>query len=452
MEDEVDDTFNRLVHELNMDEDDDVFDSLAELDSALDDLNLNPIQVLESIFPDGKSESDLVSLLAQYDYDVTKALDALFDKANDTQQTISDTPSNNKHQQTCRHFLAGHCGRGPSCWYSHDMSKRTICRFWLQGTCMKGDSCQFLHEGVADLMKSYTAPTATSLVIDDQPPVVGSELLFPALPISQRDNTYKDSGNSHFQDTNGSTNAPLTPGKKGKKSKKGQILDIWSSTPSYRSPQPAPSNVLPTNQYATALKKAPTIAPEPIRKMDPIRPNNFNQHARVKVDLPWMNTGSAANAVYKEFRQEAIELAHARNEFFNRARDAFVAGKKAQAKSLSAQGHSLNDKMHQLHRKASEAIFSQRNSTGHSADGASLLIDLHGLHPLEAIEHVEERLADARARRWTGKVYVIAGNGHHSRGRAKVLPAVREALQGEWKIREGTMANDDKGGILVVYL
>lgn len=100
-----------------MNDDDDVFESLAFLDDALNDENvdMNPIQVLESIFPEGKSESDLISLLATNDYDVTKALDALFDKPSE------NTETNPKHQQTCRHFLAGHCGRGPSCWYSHDV-------------------------------------------------------------------------------------------------------------------------------------------------------------------------------------------------------------------------------------------------------------------------------------------------------------------------------------------
>lgn len=71
--------------------------------------------------------------------------------------------------------------------------------------------------------------------------------------------------------------------------------------------------------------------------------------------------------------------------------------------------------MHQLHRNASEAIFAERNAHGLDAGGASVLVDLHGLHPEEAIHHTSSRLRELKQKRFSGKVYVIAGTGHHSR-------------------------------------
>jgi DNA-nicking Smr family endonuclease len=132
---------------------------------------------------------------------------------------------------------------------------------------------------------------------------------------------------------------------------------------------------------------------------------------------------------------------------FNQARDSFVAGKKSHAKSLSAQGHALNDRMHALHRQASESIFQSRNSGG----GGELLVDLHGLHPDEAVRWAKERIEGIKRR--GVKVYIVAGTGHHSRGRAKVLPVVRGALEGAgYRVREGTNRGSSEGGVLIIYL
>jgi hypothetical protein len=102
--------------------------------------------------------------------------------------------------------------------------------------------------------------------------------------------------------------------------------------------------------------------------------------------------------------------------------------------------------MHALHRKASEAIFQSRNM-----GGQELLVDLHGLHPDEAVRYARERVQGIKRR--GVKVYIVAGTGHHSRGRAKVLPVVREALEGDGcRVREGTNKGSSEGGVLIIYL
>jgi hypothetical protein len=295
-------------------------------------------------------------------------------------------------------------------------------------------------------MKSWTAPTATSVKGKpvDEVPVVGSEYSFPSLPTSAPivKNVEKDETGNTKQPT-------ATPTKGKKKNKKGIPLDIWGTGTS-----PTPTPTLPS-QYASAVKKAPIPGSQQHTPVEAKSPPRYRVERPVKVDIPWLETGSAASSVYTEYRAEAVSLAHMRyvlnysfyrNQLFNQARDSFVAGKKAHAKSLSAQGHALNDRMHALHRQASESIFQSRNS-----GGGELLVDLHGLHPDEAVRHAKERVQGIKRR--GVKVYIVAGTGHHSRGRAKVLPVVREALEESgYKVREGTNRGSSEGGVLIIYL
>lgn len=80
------------------------------------------------------------------------------------------------------------------------------------------------------------------------------------------------------------------------------------------------------------------------------------------------------------------------------------------------------------------------------------VIDLHGLHPVEAVEHLDNMLQDFVTQRYKGKVIIITGTGHHSRGKSKVYPYVKSHLDGKgWRPREGTL-EDGKGGMLVVQI
>ncbi|KAL3897853.1 MAG: hypothetical protein SGCHY_003138 [Lobulomycetales sp.] len=472
----------------SVDEEEDLLQIVASLQL---DTETESESFLNSLFPSSSlSAASAGDLLAAHDYDLMATLDALF-----SDETDVDTPANtlSMHQspatqrQTCRHFLAGHCGRGPSCWYSHDMSQRTVCRFWIQGSCAKGDDCAFLHEGLKEVLKSWSAPVSAAAVKTSSPehvPVVDSPLSFPSLPAAPPRPPVDTDPEPYLPSASVEEEADVSssPSHKGRRKKKGRQkgipLDIWSSGPS-----PPAFTDTNTPKYASAVKKPPAL-PDPtataasrlptpssskIVKVSLIRAILVSYSLWTeKVNIPWLETGTASDTVYSEFRQEAIALAHARNELFNRqvtdqhhhplinsARDAFLAGRKAHAKSLSAQGtpatrltigHELNERMHALHRQASESIFRKRNAS--TTSSGDVLVDLHGLHPDEAVAHTRRRLKEVKS----GRVYVIAGTGHHSRGRAKVLPYVFEALRGEYSIREGTNAGSDKGGILVVYL
>ena len=139
------------------------------------------------------------------------------------------------------------------------------------------------------------------------------------------------------------------------------------------------------------------------------------------------------------------QLAHSAAQAWNR-NDARAA------KALSLRGQSENDLMRKAHREAARLLYEERNKD--SANGGELYIDLHGLHPEEAVEYLERVLLEQSSskRAENGAVYAITGTGHHSKnGKDKVGKAVRSFL-GEWKyaFREFSVPGDrgNIGGIL----
>ena len=109
--------------------------------------------------------------------------------------------------------------------------------------------------------------------------------------------------------------------------------------------------------------------------------------------------------------------------------------------------------MRKSHREAADVLYTSRNTPGSSSSSNAhqeLYIDLHGLHPEEAIEYLERVLLEQQ--RSTRPVYAITGTGHHSKnGKDKVGKAVRAWLV-EWKyaFREFSVPGDrgNVGGIL----
>ena len=105
------------------------------------------------------------------------------------------------------------------------------------------------------------------------------------------------------------------------------------------------------------------------------------------------------------------------------------------AKALSLRGQAENDAMRKAHREAARHLYEERNKHLSDAPDESeneLYIDLHGLHPEEAIEYLESVLIPQSA---TGRkvIYAITGTGHHSKnGKDKVGKAVRGWLN-EWQ-------------------
>lgn len=104
--------------------------------------------------------------------------------------------------------------------------------------------------------------------------------------------------------------------------------------------------------------------------------------------------------------------------------------------------------MRKAHREAARELYEDRNRN--AAACPEVYVDLHGLHPEEAVEYLERVLLE------NGKesrpIYAITGTGHHSKnGKDKVGRAIRGFLN-EWRYayREFSVPGDrsSMGGIL----
>ena len=183
--------------------------------------------------------------------------------------------------------------------------------------------------------------------------------------------------------------------------------------------------------------------------------------------VPWLETGERANKAYLKARQEALKHGGLRNKFLQRyvlllcdtvmirgltyhssAAQAWNRNDARAAKALSLRGQSENDLMRKAHREAAKELYEERNKGG--SDGLELYVDLHGLHPEEAVEYLEKVLMENG--RESQPIYAITGSGHHSKnGKDKVGRAVRNFLN-EWRYayREFSVPGDrnNMGGIL----
>ena len=126
-----------------------------------------------------------------------------------------------------------------------------------------------------------------------------------------------------------------------------------------------------------------------------------------------------------------------------------MAGNKAAARALSLSANQLNNQVSELHHQAASKIFQERNQ---NLSEGEPVCDLHGLHPLEAIEMLDETIKKLTQRRYKGRVLIVTGTGHHSRGKSKVFPAVKSHLQASgWRPTDATL-NDGKGGLLIIKI
>lgn len=168
-------------------------------------------------------------------------------------------------------------------------------------------------------------------------------------------------------------------------------------------------------------------------------------------NIPWLQTGSAANAAYLKARAEAFKHGGLRNKFLQSAAQAWNRNDARGAKALSLRGQNENLRMRELHREAARCLYEGRNKgLGQGGEGAEVYVDLHGLHPEEAVGYLSDCLKEQAM---SGKpVYAICGTGHHSKnGKDKVGKAIRTFLN-EWRyaFREFSVPGDrnNVGGIL----
>lgn len=104
--------------------------------------------------------------------------------------------------------------------------------------------------------------------------------------------------------------------------------------------------------------------------------------------------------------------------------------------------------MRKAHREAARELYESRNKN--AMTGNEVYVDLHGLHPEEAVDYLEKVLVEHATS--VKPIYAITGTGHHSKnGKDKVGKAIRGFLN-EWRYayREFSVPGDrnNVGGIL----
>ncbi|KAG5285916.1 hypothetical protein AALO_G00008970 [Alosa alosa] len=151
---------------------------------------------------------------------------------------------------------------------------------------------------------------------------------------------------------------------------------------------------------------------------------------------------------YQDLRAEANLHRFKQQECFSKAAEAHRRGKRQVASFYAQQGHLHGQKMREANHRAALCIFERVN--------ASLLpqnvLDLHGLHVSEALEHLQRILKVKSTEYKQGlckpQLSVITGRGNRSQGGvAKIRPAVIDYLKS--KHYEFTEPN---GGLVLVSL
>ena len=327
----------------------------------------------------------------------------LWEAAGDTHAaaaSIADAFAAASACKPCRHWLQGQCYKR-DCTFSHDVGDVT-CRYFLmqQGCAMIDSGCPFKH--TVTLTARAPTATATASASAVSALTLGEAAAFPSLPGAKAAATTTTAGSSYGR----SEYAAAV-----------QRQAVW--------PPAAPSSSFASRRAATA---------------------SSSQLAGCAAVLPsdWVDSGTSVAADYAKLRNEARNLAVARNKFLEEATQAYMGGAKGLAKSLSAQGQALNLQMKACHLQAAKEIFSRRNTS--QSILAKGRIDLHGLHVAEAVASLEEILPALG----TGRtVTVVTGSGHHTagpqQGHARLLPAVQAFLdQQGYKYR---LVKDDNGHV-----
>ncbi|CAI5701741.1 hypothetical protein KXD40_002929 [Peronospora effusa] len=326
--------------------------------------------------------------------------------------------------QVCRHYLQGECRRA-DCMFLHDTNKIT-CRFWLRGTCLQAQHCVFAHDfceyySMDDNMlgqRDYDSEdemgqngVPLDIQAEDMFPSLqsASKVSFPSPPVLYgRDNTSPTEVTTNTYPSTDDVVANLTMN-----FARAVALQPTSAALKYSSSS--------NGSYGTGLS----------RRMPPPPPAYRTLYHKAGSSTEWVSTGQAVATQYLELREQAYEMACARNKCFMGATQAYRNGNKALAKGLSKQGHEYNAKMKHFHFLAASDIFESRNPPNQLY--MDRMMDLHGLHVAEAVEFLIQMLPKL-ADEGVDEIYVVTGSGHHSKGphgNARLLPAVERFLAAE---------------------
>ncbi|KAJ5544687.1 hypothetical protein N7461_006991 [Penicillium sp. DV-2018c] len=394
------------------------------------------------------------------------------------------TPSGNgRSPVVCKYWLStGQCLRA-DCRFSHDLNTH-LCKYWVMGNCLAGDGCPFSHDP-SSLIGNLSV-TDNSRPASPSPFHVDSGAdAFPPLQSADSGDQWANQSSGrypgHLSAYQANKYAPpgLHPGM-GKRNGSATHLGRPNSRPSsrhqHRELNPAAPSVddpdaFPTlaavnaknaakkhgkrgghNNRETSLGKEsiPSSLADVVRMTPSPAPSKTKQNKDLKgrensaaaqsipapQNIPWLETGARANQQYIKYRTEAIRHGTVRNKFLQSAAQAWNRNDARAAKALSLRGQAENDAMRRCHREAARQLYEERNQhlsrIGLDESSEELYVDLHGLHPEEAIEYLEKILLK-HAKDGLRVVYAITGTGHHSKnGKDKIGKAVKAWLN-EWR-------------------
>ncbi|CAD0091573.1 unnamed protein product [Aureobasidium mustum] len=476
-------------------------------------VEMSTYDMLRSVLRDEKSDEELEHVLQLNGYDFSQTIMALADPqaltATEAQnrtylvgKSMSPTsrpltPSTqSKSGIVCKYWLSsGHCARA-DCRFSHDLSNH-LCKYWLAGTCLAGESCIFSHDPSALMtrltMDENATPPSQSIQpnfqlqdydsfpalqptnsnpydqsydpsmlnsLQSQPPTVSTLNPFAMfVPSSNASVQSSSRPNSRHQSrtatpstlavnddeafpTLGSAAASRSSRRHGKRG--------HGNTANKESPVPIPSSL------ADVVRMTPSPSPQ-IQTRRGLRSGKSNTGSRensaaamaiaAPEHIPWLETGESANKAYLKARAEAFRHGGLRNKYLQAAAQSWNRNDARGAKALSLRGHNENLAMKEAHREAARCLYEERNKGNGIGE---LFVDLHGLHPEEAVQYLTSCLLDHSSS--NKPVYAICGTGHHSKnGKDKVGKAVRQFLN-EWHyaFREFSVPGDrnNVGGIL----
>lgn len=405
-----------------------------------------------------------------------------------------------KSNIVCKYFLStGHCARA-DCRFSHDTSK-TMCKYYMNGNCLAGDTCLFSHDP-SSLMARMMISDASTPPLQNVVPnfqLQDSEI-FPSLQntnSSQWAAQLASSEASAFEQlyglSMGVANPPpglspfpvFTPGSssrpQSRPSSRHHSRTATPSVPAVDDNEAFPSlgsavsksgkrhhgkrgghgHSLKENSGPSNLADIVRLAPSPtpsqgrkgLRTTKSFNGSRENSAAAQAIPapkhIPWLETGENANKAYLHARAEAFKHGSLRNKFLQSAAQAWNRNDTRAAKALSLRGQTENNLMREAHREAARILYEERNKDS-AVNMREIYVDLHGLHPEEAVSYLEGKLLSHKES--SRPIYAITGTGHHSKnGKDKVGKAIRGFLN-EWRylFREFSVPGDrnNVGGIL----
>ncbi|KAJ4459001.1 hypothetical protein PAPYR_5050 [Paratrimastix pyriformis] len=172
--------------------------------------------------------------------------------------------------------------------------------------------------------------------------------------------------------------------------------------------------------------RSPSGSPQPAAHI-PLSMREALRAATGGTDVPIYNADDT-NGLYRSARESCAALQQAIAHCAESATRAYLNHDGKAAHEYSRKARELRAKLRPEQERAFNTIFTARNE--HLRD--SYAIDLHGLHVNEALGVLEAHFQLMRdAPEHPPRVILITGRGSHSRGHARLVPAVEAFLQGQ---------------------